>query len=147
MNKSSQNLEDVKKYARYFFMKHKSVKCPAFPNENVVFNSKGLSHIFFKGSKKVSSRSNKEVATRVNLLTRALKVLQVMALPQEEFCITNIKGEKYKYFAFKAVVNRRRIKVIIRQVGKGQKHFWSVIPAWRKIRGQRINAKSDLSKE
>ena len=25
-------------------------------------------------------------------------------------------------------------KVIVRQVGHGQKHFWSVIPAWRKDR-------------
>jgi len=40
-----------------------------------------------------------------------------------------------------AVINDRRIKVVIRQVGNGQKHFWSVIPAWRKDRFGIINAR------
>ena len=40
-----------------------------------------------------------------------------------------------------------RIKVIVRQVGNGAKHFWSVIPGWRKIRGAVSNARGDLSRQ
>jgi len=59
---------------------------------------------------------------------------------QEE---SNYKKENvsYKFWAFEAVINDRRIKVVIRQVGNGQKHFWSVIPAWRKDRFGIINAR------
>lgn len=47
----------------------------------------------------------------------------------------------YKFWCFEAVVENRRIKVIVRQVGNGKKHFWSVIPAWRKDRYGILNAK------
>gem|GEM_PF-3614112 len=30
------------------------------------------------------------------------------------------------------IIRNTRVKVIIRQIGNGQKHFWSVIPAWQK---------------
>lgn len=68
-----------------------------------------------------------------------------MPLAQEESSLVDSKGRVCRYFAFEAVIDGRRIKVIVRQVGKGKKHFWSVIPAWRKIRGQVVNAKSSLA--
>ena len=50
-------------------------------------------------------------------------------------------------WALEAVIDERRIKVIVRQKGDGKKCFWSVIPAWRKFDGRTVNAKSDLSKQ
>ena len=47
----------------------------------------------------------------------------------------------FKFWTFEAVIDERRIKVIVRQVGRGKKHFWSVIPAWRKDRFGILNAK------
>jgi len=47
---------------------------------------------------------------------------------------------KYQFWTFEAVIDNRRIKVIIRQVGNGKKHFWSVIPTWRKDRFGVLNA-------
>jgi hypothetical protein len=110
----------------------------------VYFNSKGLSHLFYKGAAKTSSRPEQEASVRVNLLPHALKVLEKMPFPQEESSLTDIKGRVCVYFAFEAVVDNRRVKVIVRQVGNGRKHFWSVIPAWRKIRGVTFNAKGPL---
>ncbi|MDD4990098.1 MAG: hypothetical protein PHW31_02200 [Candidatus Pacebacteria bacterium] len=37
-----------------------------------------------------------------------------------------------KCWGLVAIIRNFRVKVIIRQAGNGQKHFWSVIPAWRK---------------
>lgn len=139
--------KQLKKEAQKFFRKNKSVNCPAFPSKKVIFNSKGLSHLFYKGSKKISSRPLKEVAVRVSLLPRALKLLQLMPLAQEEFIAKDSKNRSCSYFAFEAVVDKKRIKVIVRKISNGKLHFWSVIPAWRKVRGQRVNAKSDLRKE
>lgn len=141
------NTNELKKRAKEFFRQNKSVSCPAFPQETISFTSKGLNHLFYEGGSKKPSRPLKEVETRVNLLPFALKVLQLMPLSQEENSLVNPEGKICTYWAFEAVVDQRRIKVIVRQVGKGKKHFWSVIPAWRRIRGKVINAKGNLNKE
>lgn len=132
--------------ASKFFSKNKFVKCPAFPKEKISFNSKGLSHLFYKGSQKVFARTHEESKVRVSLLPRALKILSIMPLAQEEN-IFKVHDKKIKYWAFEAVVDERRIKVVVRQIGNGKKHFWSVIPAWRRARGMVINARGSLSKE
>lgn len=136
----------LKTTARSFFRKIKGISSPAFPKEKIIFNSKGLSHLFYKGSHKKSGRSDKETQARVSLLPRAVKILKLMPLAQEENTFM-IEGKKIKYWAFEAVVDNRRIKVIVRQIGQGKKHFWSVIPAWRKTRGRVVNSKNDLRKE
>ena len=128
-------------------LKQKAVACPAFPEEKVTLNSKGLNHLFYEGGLKKPSRPFKEVEARVNLLPSALKVLQQMPFIQEENTLVNYEGKTCYYWAFEAVVDERRIKVIVRQVGKGQKHFWSVIPAWRRIRGVIVNAKGKLNED
>ena len=139
--------KELKQKARAFFKKNKSIICPAFPKEKVIFNSKGLSHLFYEGGIKKPSRPLKEVGTRVNLLPSALKVLKGMPFIQEETTLVNHQGKICLYWAFEAVVDNRRIKVIVRQVGNGQKHFWSVIPAWRRIKGIIVNAKGRLDKD
>lgn len=110
------------------FKQTKEVSCPAFGGNKIYFNAKGINHLLYKGSR--SRRDNKRIETNIRLLPRAIKVLQAMPYFQEE---SNYKKE--------AVINDRRIKVVIRQVGNGQKHFWSVIPAWRKDRFGIINAR------
>lgn len=136
--------QDIKKHAKTLFKKYRSISCPAFPKEAVVFNSKGLSHLFYKGAEKTSTRSPLESEVRVKLLPHAIEVLKCMPLPQEESSLVDKKGKVCRYWAFEAVVHNRRVKVIVRQVGNGKKHFWSVIPAWRKIRGQVVNSKGNL---
>lgn len=136
----------LKAEAAKFFAKNKFVRCPAFPKEKVTFNSKGLSHLFYKGSQKVFARPHQESEARVSLLPRALKILSLMPLSQEEN-VFEVHGKKVKYWAFEGVVDGRRIKVVVRQIGNGTKHFWSVIPAWRRARGVVVNARGNLSKE
>lgn len=48
-------------------------------------------------------------------------------------------------------MDRSRIRVIVRQVGNGQRHFWSVIPSWntdhyRDMKFKR-QAKGDLAED
>ncbi|MBI2268717.1 MAG: hypothetical protein HYU80_04795 [Candidatus Blackburnbacteria bacterium] len=120
------------------FNETKEVSCPSFPNEKVVFNAKGINHLIYKGNR--SRREESRILTNIRLLPKAIKVLKHMAYPQEE---TSYSREEvtYKFWTFEAVVDDRRIKVIVRQVGRGKKHFWSVIPAWRKDRFGILNAK------
>lgn len=136
----------IKKQAKEFFKKNKSISCPAFPNEKIVFNSKGLRHLFYKGQNK--GRPLKEAKIRVELLTRVVTTLTLMPLFQEERIIKSYEeGKTARFWAFEAVIEERRIKIIVRQIGRGKKHFWSVIPSWKRIQGKRVNAKSDFWKE
>ncbi|KKQ66698.1 MAG: hypothetical protein US86_C0004G0016 [Candidatus Daviesbacteria bacterium GW2011_GWA2_38_24] len=127
------------------FNRNKEIICPAFPNEKIVFNAKGINHLIYKGGR--SRREMSRIETNIRLLPSAIKVLKLMPLAQEETYYIR-EGIKYQFWTFEAVIDNRRIKVIIRQAGKGKKHFWSVIPAWRKDRYGILNAKNrDLEKE
>lgn len=128
-----------KNQIRKIFDDTKEISCPAFPGEKVVFNAKGINHLLYKGNR--SKRDISRIQTNIRLLPSAIKVLRLMPFFQEESCYK--KDEIiYKYWAFEAVIEERRVKVVIRQIGNGQKHFWSVIPAWRKDRFGILNAKS-----
>ena len=120
------------------FDKNKKIYSPSFPNEKIVFNAKGINHLIYNGNR--SRRERSRIETNIRLLPGAIKLLKIMPLPQEESFYKS-EGILYKFWTFEAVINERRIKVIVRQVGRGQKHFWSVIPAWRKDRYGTLNAR------
>ena len=124
---------------RKIFDKTKSVLCPAFDNGEIIFNAKGINHLIFKGNR--SQRDSKRIETNIRLLPSAIDLLKRTTFWQEENEYERA-GKLYKYWAFEAVIEKRRIKVIIRQVGNGKKHFWSVIPAWRKDKFGIINAQN-----
>ena len=121
--------------AKREYVKIKPVNCPAFIKEKIVFNAKGFNHIFYKGAR--SDRGYKDIQTRVRLLGRAVVLLKKSRVVQEESSYkTEYRGKvkELKFWAFEGIIEDRRIKVIVRQVGRGKKHFWSVIPAWRSVR-------------
>src|SRR3989338_4933167 len=131
----------MKKYKdqiKKIFDKQKKIECPAFPDELIAFNAKGINHLIYKGSR--SRREDSRIITNIRLLPKAIKVLQLMPLFQEESSYAKDHID-YRFWTFEAVIDQRRIKVIVRQVGNGKKHFWSVIPAWRKDRFGILNAK------
>ncbi len=84
-------MNTYKKQIKKIFDQNKEISCPAFPNEKVVLNSKGLHHIFYKGGQTKFARSEKEI-------------------------------------------------------GNGNKHFWSVIPAWRRVRGEMLACSLSFSR-
>mgnify|MGYP001611828178 FL=1 len=137
--------DHLKEAAKLFFEKAGTVECPAFPKEEIIFNSKGCEHLFYKGSRK--ARKPKQSKMRISLLPSALIILKKLSLFQEERILSDNKGRTIHYWAFEGVVEERRIKVIVRQVGKGKKHFWSVIPSWKNFDGKRVNIKSKFWKE
>jgi len=138
----------LKEKAKEKYSKIGEVTCPAFPNEKIVFNAKGFNHIFYKGGR--SGRSKVNIATKIRLLDRAVELLKKSAVFQEQDSYNAIyrgKRRKHKFWAFEGVIKDRRIKVIVRQVGRGKKHYWSVIPAWRKARFGVRNVRSNIRKQ
>ena len=131
----------LKKEARKFFKSHTVINCPAFRGEKIFLNAKGLNHLLYKGSR--SGRDINQIRVRVALLDRAIRILSTMPYFQEER-VLEINGTVVRYWSFEAVVEEKRLKVIVRQVGNGSKHFWSLVPSWTRINNKRINTKSKL---
>lgn len=130
-------METYKNQIQKIFLKNKRVHCPAF-SEEIIFNAKGINHLIYKSNR--SRREKARIITNIKLLPRAIYLLHRATFWQEENSYRR-DNTVYGFWAFEAVVDDRRIKVIVRQVGNGKKHFWSVIPAWRRDRFGLLNAK------
>ena len=104
------------------------------------FNASGFNHIIFKSSRTERERSSQ--IARFKLLPRAVKLVAVSTTYQEyeeifkEFEVKSYKKKlrklkPVKYWGIIAILDGRKIKVILRKIGdNGTLHFWSIVPAW-----------------
>lgn len=138
-------MEDVSNYeklrgdAQRFYSEINSVFSPAF-KEKIYFNSEGFNHIIFKSPR--TEREKSSQILRFKLLSLAVKLIKESTTYQEfeetlkEFGVKSFKkktnkSRPVKYWGIIAIVEGRKIKVIIRKVGdNGNMHFWSIVPAW-----------------
>jgi hypothetical protein len=118
-----------------------SIFCPAF-NQNISFNAKGLNHIFYAGNR--SERNIKDIETRIRIFDRAVKLLRIVTTLSGYSC-DNRASKPLHYWEFIGLIDNRRIKVIIKQRGDGEKHFWSVIPAWKVENGVIVNSSGKVN--
>lgn len=128
-----------KKYSEF-----KPIKSQALQGKEIVFNSEGFNHLIFKRDRKERDRTHQ--ITRFRLLESAYQVLRRTSTHQEyeerlEEIIVKMKKQKTKvsktarYWGFIAITRRNdRIKIVVRQIGDGKLHFWSVYPWWQKTR-------------
>lgn len=115
-----------------------SATCPAL-KEEVYFTSVGFNHLIYKKGNTERDRSSQ--AMRFKLLERSHELISLTTTYQEyeesenNFTIKKKKSKVktikiVKYWGIIAILKDRKIKVILRKVGNGNLHFWSVIPAW-----------------
>ena len=95
--------------------------------------------VAFKGSR--SEREYPSQIMRFKLLPRAIRLIEHANTFQEfeetikEFEVKArkkriLKSKPVRYWGIKGIFEGRKIKVILRRVGGGQLHFWSIVPAW-----------------
>lgn len=138
-------MEDVSNYeklrgdAQKFYSAIGGIFSPAF-NQSIHFNSEGFNHIIFKGNR--TEREKSSQILRFKLLPLAVKLMKISTTYQEyeetlrEFEIQSYKKKSRKsksvqYWGIIAIIEGRKIKVIIRKIGdNGAMHFWSIVPAW-----------------
>ena len=99
-------------------------------NENVAINKKGFKHITFQKGGHV--RDEKSQITRFKLLPLAFKLIELTTTYQE-YHIEKMDGgidKKICYWGLIAILENRKIKVILKKEGNGSIHFWSVVPNW-----------------
>ena len=136
--KDEEDFLKVKNEAEKFYKIINDIYCPYF-KEKIAFNTKGLKHLKFKSNRQ--ARPGKDQYSRLKLIHLALEVLKqshtlqgVCQIRRFETQKTNSRWEQtmkdVTYYEFIAVINNVRIKIIIKEVLGGEKHFWSVIPFW-----------------
>lgn len=133
------NYEKLRAVSLSFYNSIGSIHCPAF-NGKVVFNAEGFNHIVFK--RKRAERERPSQIMRFKLLPQALKLAKLSTTYQEfeetlkEFEVKSFKkrvkkSRPVKYWGIIAIIDNRKIKIIIRKIGdNGIMHFWSIVPAW-----------------
>ena len=133
------NYDKLREDAQKFYNSTRPVHSPAL-KELVHFNAEGFNHIVFKGSR--SERERPSQILRFKLLPRAIKLIGLSTTYQEyeetlkEFWVKSHKNKVQKtkpvrYWGIIAIIDGRKIKVILRKIGdNGQLHFWSIVPAW-----------------
>lgn len=133
------NYEKLKENAQRFYNAVSRVFSPAL-NQEIHFTAEGFNHIIFKGAR--SERERPSQILRFKLLPLALKLIKTSTTYQEfeetlkEFDVKRYKKrtrvtKSIKYWGIIAIIDGRKIKVIIRKVGdNGSLHFWSIVPSW-----------------
>ena len=132
------DLNYLRSQAVGFYRDIGSVFCPYFKQE-VSFTSEGLSHIKYRKS---HQRHFNVQRVRYRLLKFAPLIIEKSNTLQEFDCkelLVKIRGKgpnkkilkRVRFFGFIAIIGGWKVKVIVRQIGNGNKHFWSVIPNWK----------------
>jgi len=133
------DFDEIKEKAEEFYATIKEVRCPYF-GENIVFNSKGIRHLKFKSDQ--VARLKEDQYSRLKLIKLAPEILKLSKTVQGiwhtkkfELQKTHSRWEKIlkeiSFYEFIAVLENVRVKVIVKEVVGGEKHFWSIIPFWK----------------
>lgn len=148
------NFKDLKNYlkvktdAETFYYTIGEVHCPFFA-EKITFNVKGLKHLKFKSDQQ--ARAQTDQYARLKLIRFAPEVLKKSHTVQGIWKTRRLEDQKTNsrweysmkdviFYEFVAVIENVRVKIIVKEVKGGRKHFWSVIPFWgiNKVTSTRI---------
>lgn len=132
------SLTNIRESARDLYKSLDPIYCPYF-KEEISFTSEGFKHIRYRN---LHERHYNSQEIRYKLLQFAPKLLKKTSTLQEyetQKLFVEIKQNKKKekvlkdvyFYGFIAILSDWKVKVIVRQVGNGKKHFWSIIPNWR----------------
>ena len=133
-------LDEVKAEAERRYKAVGSLYCPYFEDE-VHFSNEGFEHLLFK--RRNRPRPGIEQYTRLRMLPLAQEVIrkshtlqehsrQVTIIRQQSSNQWNKRPKWVNYYVFVAIVRPLvRIKVVVREIEGGSKHFYSLFPAWR----------------
>lgn len=136
---NAEEVEKVKERGEEFYKTLGEVFCPFF-QENISFNAKGLEHLKFK--QKNFARSLPDQYIRFKILKFAPEVLKLTKTIQGvseqkvfELVRSNQRNEHKMvdamYYEFVAILDKTRVRVVVKQIGTAPKYFWSIIPFWK----------------
>jgi hypothetical protein len=137
--------QEKKEKARQIYDAQRTIRSPFF-DDDIVLNSDGFHHLRYTARRE---RNKKEQVLKFTLLPLGLKVLKTASTLQEYRKLLSPVGEKSRrdgsvtmklteWWGFVAIFVKQDIKVrvIVRKVGEGNLHFWSVMPYSKRKAGR-----------
>ena len=109
--------------AQIEYDKIENTMSPAIENSLVRFNAIGFRHLI----RKARMRSRAEQISRFNLIKYAPIIVgdpRVAVTYRQDI---RIDGRIVRYWALHKKIDGKRLSVIVRQVGNGEKHFYSIM--------------------
>jgi len=135
---------NIKAKAEVFFQSIVKMRCPALVAD-VHFSSDGFHHLKFNGVR--VERTKAVQKTKMLCLQEAAEIIKKTTTIQEFRSVfqpvgktDNRQTRQVEYYAFHAITDLtkpRRINVVVRRIGEGNYHFWSVMPSWKESRGKK----------
>ncbi len=99
------------------------VMCPALTNELVHFDDAGFRHMIYKGKDR---RPIADQLRRFRLLKKVPEIIANSEVIHRKKELIGIK-DKVLFISFTQTFGNKKITVVIRQIGNGRKHFFSVM--------------------
>lgn len=138
--------ESKKEKARRIYDSRRTIFSP-FLKQDIILNSDGFHHLRYSAR---SERNKNEQILKFTLLPLGLRIIKTATTLQEYRKLLSPVGEKSKrdgsvvmkmieWWGFVAIFVEQEIKVrvVLRKVGEGNIHFWSVMPYSHLERGKR----------
>lgn len=133
--KQALNYQQLKIKTKKLYSKIGRIPSPALSNEYVAFTSVGFTHLVRKGR---NPRPQSEQIKRFSLLVFAEQIIKnpqavIIYRTTETKYWTNRHGEKVlitstgHFWTFVEKTDGYTIKIVIRQLNSGQKHFFSIM--------------------
>jgi len=117
--------------AREAYKRIGSISCPDFGAERIYFNSKGFDHLIFKNRE---YRSKREQIDRIRLIPEAVRMLTSCTRfsGYRSYAVDTKIGLPsprviHHLWSFTREDDKRKVTMVIRQIGNGSKHFLSVM--------------------
>lgn len=108
--------EEIKKYKEEYYSIG-IIICPVLNNEKIYFNNHGFNHLIRKMGVK---RFSWDAKRRFKILKYAKIIIEDTPVQFE------YKKDKYEFWALTQMIDRKKIKVILRRVNNGRIHFYSI---------------------
>ncbi len=127
--------EQLKLKAKKAYSKIGRIHSPALNDEYVAFTNKGFTHLIRKGR---NPRPRSEQAKRFLLIPYAEQIIKnpkatILYRSNETKYYINRHGQKIlttstaRFWTFVDIIKDTKIKVVVRQLNQGQKHFFSIM--------------------
>lgn len=137
--------QEKREKARKIYDAQRTIRSPFF-NDDIVLNSDGFHHLRYSARRE---RNKEEQVLKFTLLPLGLNILKTATTLQEYRKLLSPVGDKARrdgavtmklieWWGFVAIFVKQDIKVrvIVRKVGDGNLHFWSVMP-YSKLKAKR----------
>ncbi len=132
------DFEKLKEQSKKAYREVKEVYCPYF-QAKVAFTYHGLEHLRFKGRDNYRPIQDQymrfkllglapEIVRKSNTLQGLLETKRFERIRIHSRTDTVLKS--VSYYEFLAIINRNRVKIILKQIDGGKIFFWSIIPFW-----------------